>query len=66
MMLAIALWSFTSGIHTLVDDREARIIIAKFQYLAVAPIGVLWLLFTTGYSRMAWPAPRVHARAGVG
>ena len=32
--------------HTLVDDREARIVIAKFQYLGVAPIGVLWLLFT--------------------
>ena len=59
MMLAIALWSFTSGIHTLIDDREARIVIAKLQYLGVAPIGVLWLLFTTQYSRIEWPAGRV-------
>ena len=59
MMLAIALWSFTSGLHTLVDDREVRIAIAKLQYLGVAPIGVLWLLFTTQYSRIAWPAERV-------
>ncbi len=59
MMLAIALWSFTSGIHTLIDDRDARIVIAKLQYLGVAPIGVLWLLFTTQYSRIAWPAERV-------
>jgi PAS domain S-box-containing protein len=58
-MLAIALWSFTSGMHTLVGDRATRIIIAKFQYLAVAPIGVLWLLFTTEYSRIAWPAQRI-------
>jgi PAS domain S-box-containing protein len=59
MMLAIALWSFTSAMHTLVDDRATRIIIAKFQYLAVAPIGVLWLLFTTEYSRIEWPAQRI-------
>ena len=59
LMLASALWSFTSGIHALVGDRETRILISKLQYLAVAPIGVLWLLFTTGYSRIQWPAPRV-------
>ena len=58
MMLAIALWSFTSGLHTLVDDRDARIVISKLQYLGVAPIGVLWLLFATQYSRIAWPAER--------
>jgi PAS domain S-box-containing protein len=58
MMLAIAFWSFTSGMHTLVDDRETRIVIAKLQYLGVAPIGVLWLLFATQYSRIAWPAER--------
>ena len=56
MMLAVALWSLTSAMHTLVDDSTTRIVIAKFQYLGVAPIGVLWLLFTTEYSRIAWPA----------
>jgi signal transduction histidine kinase len=58
-MLAVAFWSFTSAMHALVGDYDARIVLAKFQYLAVAPIGVLWLLFTTEYSRVAWPAPRV-------
>ena len=58
MMAAVALWSFTSAMHTLVDNREARIVIAKFQYLAVAPIGVLWLMFTTEYSRVAWAGDR--------
>jgi len=59
MMLAIAWWSFTSAMHTLIDDFQARVLISKFQYLGVAPIGVLWLLFTTEYSRIAWPAPRL-------
>lgn len=59
MMLAVALWSFTSGVHTLIEDRDARIVISKLQYLGVAPIGVLWLLFTTQYSRVTWPAERI-------
>ena len=54
VMVATAWWSFTSAMHVLVPDREARIVIAKFQYLAVAPIGVLWLMFATKYSRAAW------------
>ena len=58
LMLATAWWSFTSAMHVLVPDREARIVIAKFQYLAVAPIGVLWLLFATKYSRAAWVGDR--------
>jgi signal transduction histidine kinase len=59
MMLAIAWWSFTSAMHTLIDDFQARVVISKFQYLSVASIGVLWLLFTTDYSRIAWPAARI-------
>jgi len=59
MMIAIALWSFTSAMHTLIGDYATRVTISKFQYLAVAPIGVLWLLFTTQYSRIAWPAERI-------
>ena len=55
MMMAVALWSLASAMHTVVSDREARIVIAKLQYLGVAPIGVLWLLFTSDYSRAAWP-----------
>jgi signal transduction histidine kinase len=54
LMLAIALWSFTSGLHALVDDLAARVLIAKFQYLAVASFAALWLLFTAGYNRVGW------------
>ena len=59
MMLAIAWWSFTSAMHTLIDDYAARVVISKFQYLGVASIGVLWLMFATRYSRIAWPLPRI-------
>ena len=59
LMLAVAWWSFTSALHTLIDDRDTRIVISKFQYLGVTPVGVLWLLFTTQYSRIAWPAERI-------
>jgi signal transduction histidine kinase len=54
LMMAVALWSLASAMHTVVDDREARIVIAKFQYLGVAPVGVLWLMFAGDYSRVAW------------
>jgi PAS domain S-box-containing protein len=54
LMLAIALWSFTSGLHALVDDFATRVVIAKFQYLAVAPFAALWLLFAAGYNRAGW------------
>src|SRR5262245_10001211 len=60
MMLAVAWWSFTSAMHTLADDFETRVLISKFQYLSVASIGVLWLLFATDYSRVGWPAHRTR------
>jgi len=56
MMIAVALWSFTSALHTLIDNYDTRVVIAKVQYLGIAPIGVLWLLFTTDYSRIMWPS----------
>ena len=59
LMLAVALWSFTSALHTLVGDRALRVVIAKIQYLGVAPVGVLWLLFTTEYSRLDWTRDRL-------
>jgi PAS domain S-box-containing protein len=59
LMLAIAIWSFTSALHTLAGDTATRVMIAKVQYLGVAPIGVLWLLFISQYSRSEWPTHRL-------
>ena len=56
LMMAVAIWSLTSAVHTLLGDTESRIVIAKVQYLGVAPISVLWLLFTSHYSRAEWPS----------
>jgi signal transduction histidine kinase len=59
LMVAVAVWSFTSGLHTLVAGTAIRVTIAKVQYLGVAPVGVLWLLFSSGYSRAAWQEHRL-------
>jgi signal transduction histidine kinase len=56
LMLAVAHWCLTSALHTLSTDTPSRIAIAKVQYLSVSGIGVLWLLFTSGYARVAWPS----------
>ena len=56
LMVACAHWSLASALHTLVDDTAIRITISKVQYLGIAPIGALWILFTSGYARHAWPA----------
>lgn len=59
LMFSIAVWSLTSAVHTLVDDTASRVVIAKLQYLGIAPAGVLWLLFASQYARVEWPADRV-------
>ncbi|MDP3716325.1 MAG: histidine kinase N-terminal 7TM domain-containing protein [Acidobacteriota bacterium] len=59
MMIAVAVWTFTSALHALVPDTGTRVALAKLQYLGVAPIGVLWLLFISAYSRAAWPENRL-------
>ncbi len=58
MMMATALWSFTGALHAIVGDSDTRGVIAKLQYLGMAPIGVLWLLFTSYYSRAEWLSSR--------
>jgi hypothetical protein len=59
MMFAVAVWSLTSAMHTLVEDTSARLFITKIQYLGVAPVGALWLLFASEYARAVWPADRL-------
>mgnify|MGYP000638494832 CR=1 FL=1 len=48
-----------TGPYRLVDWRRAsRIVLAKIQYLGIAPTSVLWLLFASRYARVEWPAER--------
>ncbi|MEZ5287526.1 MAG: histidine kinase N-terminal 7TM domain-containing protein [Vicinamibacterales bacterium] len=62
LMLVVAHWCLMSALHTLVDDVGVRIAIAKVRYLAVATVPPLWLFFTSGYARVAWPGrPGIRA-----
>ncbi len=54
----LSIWAVVIS-RTRRGDADTRILIAKVQYLGVAPIGVLWLLFTSHYSRASWPSDRV-------
>jgi PAS domain S-box-containing protein len=59
LMFAVTVWTLTSAMHTIVEDTNARLLITKIQYLGVAPVAVLWLLFASHYARAEWPADRV-------
>jgi len=56
LMLIVAHFALTTALHALVPETAARIVIAKVRYLSVSSIGVLWLLFASGYARVAWPS----------
>ena len=58
LLLAISHWSLTSAVSQLVEVPETRIAIAKIQYLAIAPISLLWAFFAARHARMAWPGRR--------
>src|SRR6478736_2806756 len=58
LMLIVAHFCLTTALHALVPGTEARLLIAKVRYLAVASVGVLWLLFASGYARVAWMSER--------
>ena len=63
-MLAVAHWCLTTALHALVPDVGARITIAQVRYLSVASIGLLWMIFASGYARIAWAA-RNDVRAAL-
>ena len=56
LMLSVAHWCLTTALHALVPDVSARITIAQVRYLSVATIGLLWMIFASGYGRFAWPS----------
>jgi signal transduction histidine kinase len=56
LMLAVAHWSVTSGLHALVDSVETRIVLSQIQYLGIAAVSPFWLLFASQYARLSWTA----------
>jgi signal transduction histidine kinase len=57
MMLAVAVWVGLSGLHRILHSVDARILTAQFQYLGIASVGPLWLLFCRQYARRPAMAP---------
>jgi signal transduction histidine kinase len=54
LMFATAYWAITSALHTLADSIEVRVALAQFQYIGIAAVAPLWLLFTSQYARARW------------
>jgi signal transduction histidine kinase len=63
LMAALAVWCGTSGIHALTPSLDAKIAWAKVQYLGIASVGPLWLLFAAEYADASWIRSRALRRA---
>lgn len=51
LLLAIALWTLTSALHTITPGMPAKIVWAKIQYLGISSVPPFWLLFALSYGR---------------
>lgn len=46
----VALWSFCVGFETLAQSLQGKLFFSKLQYLGIAPLPVLWFIFTLTYT----------------
>ena len=58
LMLAAAHWSVTSGLHAVVESVDTRVVLAQVQYVGIAAVPPLWLLFASQYARHSWTSDR--------
>ena len=49
----VALWSFCVGFESLAQSLQGKLFFSKLQYLGIAPLPVLWLVFTLSYTGRA-------------
>jgi signal transduction histidine kinase len=54
LSVAIAVWSLAGAGHALADGVGAKLLWSKLQYLGIASVAPLWLLFTAEYANVAW------------
>jgi len=59
LMLAAAHWSVTSGLHAVVESVDTRVVLAQVQYVGIAAVPPLWLLFASQYARLSWTSDRL-------
>ncbi|MBI4264749.1 MAG: PAS domain-containing protein [Acidobacteria bacterium] len=64
LMVAVAVWCATSGLHALAESLDIKIAWAKVQYLGIASVPPLWLLFAVQYADVGWLVKR-YARAAL-
>lgn len=58
LMSAVAVWCATSGFHALAGSLAAKIWWAKVQYVGIASVPPLWLLFAGEYAEARWTSRR--------
>jgi signal transduction histidine kinase len=64
LMVMVAIWSATSAMHWLADSLEAKVAWAKIQYIGIASVPALWLVFALEYAGVPWAQDR-RVRGGL-
>ncbi len=54
LMFATAYWAVTSALHAVVLSFDVRVALAQLQYIGIAPVAPLWLIFSSQYARSRW------------
>jgi signal transduction histidine kinase len=54
LMFATAYWAITSALHAVVLSFDVRVALAQLQYIGIAPVAPLWLIFSSQYARSRW------------
>jgi PAS domain S-box-containing protein len=53
LMVAVAEWAFMSALEKAVPTLMAKVVCAKVEYLGIASVPALWVMFALGYSQQA-------------
>lgn len=53
-MLATAYWALVGALHSVALSVDVRVTLAQLQYIGIAAVAPLWLLFASQYSRAPW------------
>ena len=65
LVVAAGWWCLTEAFQTLAGPLPAKIVWAKLQYVGIAAVPPMWLLFTAKYADAGWTTRR-GLRAGLG
>src|SRR5215208_4816291 len=58
LMTAVSAWCAISALHAIAPTLEAKLALAKAQYVAICSVAPLWLLLTADYAGVSWFVPR--------